>query len=250
MDAGIIGTNPAHGIRKPKDRVRNRRLTEAEYRTLGGILRKVAKDERYQMTTDIIRQIALTGCRRSEMIKLRWVEADMEASCLRLAESKEGASTRAIGLPVVEFLERRWMTKAGSYVFPGQGDDSAFGSFPNHWEKIFRDTTLADITPHVLRHSFASIANDLGFTEVTIAALVGHAKGSVTSKYIHTLDTALIMAADTISGYVQGLLDGVEFKQTAYALDRDARKAALARFLCKAAGEPFADAEQEQRLAA
>jgi hypothetical protein len=42
---------------------------------------------------------------------------------------------------------------------------------------------------------------------------VGHAKGSVTSKYIHTLDTALIMAADTISGYIQGLLDGIEFKR-------------------------------------
>jgi integrase len=67
-------------------------------------------------------------------------------------------------------------------------------------------------TPHVLRHGIASIANDLGFTEVTIAALVGHAKGSVTSKYIHTVDTALIMAADTISGYIQGLLDGIEFK--------------------------------------
>lgn len=77
----------------------------------------------------------------------------------------------------------------------------------------------------------ASIANDLDFTEVTIAALVGHAKGSVTSKYIHTLDTALILAADTISGYIQGLLDGIEFKQTAYALDRDSRKAARARFL-------------------
>jgi integrase len=202
------------------------------------------------MTTDIIRQIALTGCRRSEMIKLRWIETDMEASCLRLVDSKEGASTRAIGLPVVEFLECRWTAKAGAYVFPGQGDDNAFGSFPNHWEKIFRNTSLADITPHVLRHSFASIANDLGFTEVTIAALVGHAKGSVTSKYIHTLDTALIMAADTISGYIQGLLDGLDFKQTAYALDRDSRKAALARFLCKALGKPFADAEQEQCLAA
>jgi hypothetical protein len=43
----------------------------------------------------------------------------------------------------------------------------------------------------------------------------GHAKGSVTSKYVHTFDTALIMAADTISGYVQGLIDGIEFKQTA-----------------------------------
>lgn len=148
--------------------------------------------------------------------------------------SKEGASTRAIGLPVVEYLEKRWVAKAGNHVFPGQGDDYAFGSFPNHWEKIFQNTQLADITPHVLRHSFASIANDLGFTEVTIAALVGHAKGSVTSKYIHTLDTALIMAADTISGYIQGLLDGIKFKQTAYALDRDLRKAALARFLKRA----------------
>ena len=77
----------------------------------------------------------------------------------------------------------------------------------------------------------------IGFTEVTIAALVGHAKGSVTSKYIHTLDTALIMAADTISGYIQGLLDGIEFKQTPYALDRDSRKVALVRFLRASGGE-------------
>jgi integrase len=250
VDAGIIETNPAHGIRKPKDRVRNRRLTEAEYRILGGILRNAAEDERYQITTDIIRQIALTGCRRSEMIKLRWIEADLETSCLRLTDSKEGASVRAIGLPVVEFLEAQWTARTGTYVFAGQGDDNAFGSFPNHWEKIFRDTSLADITPHVLRHSFASIANDLGFTEVTIAALVGHAKGSVTSKYIHTLDTALIMAADTISGYIQGLLDGIEFKQTSYALDRDSRKAALARFLSKAAAGDDEETEEERRLAA
>ncbi len=111
-------------------------------------------------------------------------------------------------------------------------------------------TPLGHVTPHVLRHSFASIANDLGFTEVTIAALVGHAKGSVTSKYIHTLDTALIMAADTISGYIQGLLDGVEFRQTAYARDRGSRKAALALFLRKAAGETQADIEEEVNLAA
>jgi hypothetical protein len=65
---------------------------------------------------------------------------------------------------------------------------------------------------------------------------------------IHTLDTALIMAADTISGYIEGLLDGKEFKQTAYALDRDSRKAALARFLKKAVGEE--EREEEQRLAA
>lgn len=251
VDAGIITTNPAHGLKKPKDNVRSRRLTDEEYRTLGEMLREAEKDEKYATTVEIIRQIALTGCRRSEMIGLRWVEADTDTSCLRLIDSKEGTSIRPIGLPVVEFLEARQRTRTGSYVFPGYGEDNAFGGFPNHWRQLFRKSSLADVTPHVLRHSFASIGNDLGFTEVTIAALVGHAKGSVTSKYIHTLDTALIMAADTIAGYIQGLLDGKEFKQTAYALDRDSRKAALARFLLKASGEnENTEAAEDQRLAA
>jgi hypothetical protein len=115
--------------------------------------------------------------------------------------------------------------RTGTFVFPGSAEDNAFGSFQNYW------------------------ANDLGFTESTIAALIGHSTGSVTSRYIHTLDTALIMAADTISGYIQGLLDGVAFKQTASALDRESRKAALARFLEQAAGEDNARANAKEHLA-
>jgi len=250
VDAGIITINPAHGLKKPKDNVRSRRLTDDEYRILGEMLRTAEKEEKYATTIRIIRQIALTGSRRSEMIGLRWAETDTDASCVRLVDSKEGVSIRPIGLPVVEFLEAQQKTRTGSYVFPGYGEDNAFGGFPNQWRQLFRNSSLSDVTPHVLRHSFASIGNDLGFTEVTIAALIGHAKGSVTSKYIHTLDTALIMAADTIAGYIEGLLDGKEFKQTAYALDRESRKAALARFLRKAAGDEDQGNKEDQRLAA
>lgn len=250
IDAGIIETNPAHGIRKPKDNVRSRRLSEEEYRTLGKMLRAVDNDERYNTTVAIIRQIALTGCRRSEIINLRWKEVDTGASCLRLIDSKEGQSIRPIGLPVIEFLDEQRALDQGTYVFPGAGEDNAFGSFPKRWEQLFAGSSLADVTPHVLRHSFASVENDLGFTEVTIAALVGHSIGTMTSKYIHTLDTALIMAADTISGYIQGLLAGNEFKQTAYALDRDSRKAALALFLQKATGEVGDTDSGETQLAA
>ncbi len=249
VEAGIIERNPAHGVRKPKDNVRTRRLSEEEYRTLGAMLRQAATDEKYATTVEIIRQIALTGCRRSEIITLRWSEVDTDTSCLRLVESKEGASIRPVGLPVIEYLEARRQERTGSYVFPGPRlEDGAFGGFANRWEQLFKPSLLSDVTPHVLRHSFASIANDLGFTEVTIAALVGHAKGTVTSKYIHSLDTALIMAADTISGYIQGLLDGIEFKQTTYALDRNSRKAALARFLSQAKGQE--SNEVDQRLVA
>ena len=93
---------------------------------------------------------------------------------------------------------------------------------------------LWDVTPHVLRHSFASIANDLGFTEITIAALIGHAKGSVTSKYVHTLDTTLVMAADTVSGYVQALLEGTKFQRNSYTFDRRSRQDAIDRMLSDA----------------
>jgi integrase len=181
VEGGIIESNPAHGIRKPKDNVRKRRLSEAEYRILGRMLRDAAEQEKYNTIVDIIRHIALTGSRRSEMIGLKWTEADTEVSCLRLEDSKEGESIRPIGLPVVEYLERRRTGDVGTYVFPGQGEDNAFGSFLNHWKHLFEDSPLSDVTPHVLRHSFASIANDLGLTEVTIAALVGHAKGSSTA---------------------------------------------------------------------
>jgi hypothetical protein len=58
------------------------------------------------------------------------------------------------------------------------------------------------------------------------------------------------MAAGTISGYIQGLIDGIEFKQTAYALDRDSRKAALARFLNSALSCESEVTEDERRLAA
>jgi integrase len=197
----------------------------------------------------IIRQLALTGCRRNEIISLRWNDVDLENSCLRLSESKEGASTRPIGIAVVEFLEEHRQTQTEIYAFPGSRTAGPFGGFPNQWKRIFADSPLDDITAHILQHSFASVANDLGFTESTVAALIGHATGSVTSKYIHTLDTALIMAADTISGYIQGLLDGVAYKPTAYAVDRESRKAALARFLKKAAGEGHTRADAKGRLA-
>ncbi len=249
-ELGIIEANPAHGVRKPKDAVRTRRLNEDEYRTLGRILNEAAEDDRYTRTVEIIRQIAMSGCRRSEIIKLRKTELDTVGSCFRFEDTKEGQSVRPMGLPVLEYFDERDMSSDSPYVFPGERNpDGPFGSFPRHWEKIFAGTELADLTAHVLRHSFASIANDLGFTEITIAALLGHATGSITSRYVHTLDVALVMAADTVAGYIQALLDGAELSHTHYALDRGSRKAALARFLQPSVESPSQTIEAE-RLAA
>lgn len=235
-ELGIITANPAHGIRKPKDAVRTRRLSEEEYRKLGSMLRSIGEDETYKSTVEMIRLLALTGCRRGEVIALKWSEVDDAGSCLRLEDSKEGQSVRPVGLAVLEAIdERRILEGYSPYIFPGREIDTPCGSFPNHWDKIFRDSDLSDVTPHVLRHSFASMANDLGFTEITIAALLGHASSSITSRYIHTLDAALVVAADTVAGYIHALMDGSKLVLHSYPLDRKSRKAALTRFLETAA---------------
>jgi hypothetical protein len=53
----------------------------------------------------------------------------------------------------------------------------------------------------------------------------------MTSKYVYTLYTTLVMAADSIAGYINGLLNGEEFHPATYALNHASRKAALDQFL-------------------
>lgn len=138
---------------------------------------------------------------------------------------------RPIGLAAVDMLEAERPREAVGPVFRGFLEGKPLIGFPKHWDKMLAKTPLVDVTPHVLRHSFASIANDLGFTESTVAALLGHAQGSVTSRYIRAVDTSLIMAADTVAGYIQALLEGAQFQRRGYALDRASREMALSRHL-------------------
>jgi integrase len=68
---------------------------------------------------------------------------------------------------------------------------------------------IEDVTPHTLRHTFGSVAGDLGFSELTIAALLGHAARGVTRGYIH-IDEALKLAASRTCEEIAGLLPGQE----------------------------------------
>jgi integrase len=74
------------------------------------------------------------------------------------------------------------------------------------WNRIAKRAKLAGVTPHTLRHSFASVAGDEGYADTTIATLLGHSSGSVTSRYIHRLDSVLIAAANKVSDRVHSLM--------------------------------------------
>jgi integrase len=72
--------------------------------------------------------------------------------------------------------------------------------FKKLWKRIAKLGGLPrEVTPHVLRHSFASLAADLGYSEPVIAALVGHQGRSTTSRYLHSADAVLLAAADAVA---------------------------------------------------
>jgi integrase len=74
-------------------------------------------------------------------------------------------------------------------------------------DRVCAIARLEDVTPRTLRHPFASVAGDLGFSELTIAALLGHSARGVTQRYIY-IDEALRLAADRIADEMTDLLDG------------------------------------------
>jgi integrase len=157
-----------------------------------------------------VRLLALTGARLSEIVNLRHTEVDLTARALRLRDTKEGASVRPLGsvaLAVISEAAPNPAKGVSQYVLPGQNDGQPYGGLPKAMKRIMgRRSELAGVTAHTLRHSFASVANDLGYTEATIAALLGQRSGTVTRRYIHHLDSALIAAADRVSAYIQATM--------------------------------------------
>lgn len=93
------------------------------------------------------------------------------------------------------------------FVFPADWGDGHFVGVVRVLDRICARAKLDAVTPHVLRHTFASVAGDLGFSELTIAGLLGHSARGVTQRYVH-LDTALVVAADRVAGEIARLLDG------------------------------------------
>jgi integrase len=80
-------------------------------------------------------------------------------------------------------------------------------AFRKFWQRIAREDGIPpDVTPHTLRHSFASLASDLGYSEPTIAALVGHKRHTMTSRYVHSADAVLIAAADAVASQTAQLM--------------------------------------------
>lgn len=202
VSEGILDFNPATGVKKPAGNRRDRRLTAGEYRAFGQALDAAAETAPWQAVA-MLRLLALTGCRLGEVEALKWGEVDLDSRVLRLDDSKTGRSVRPLGAPAAELLEGLGREDDNPYVFPAARLHALpYAGLKRFYRGLFKTAGLDGVTPHVLRHSFASVGADLGFTDSTIGACLGHAAHGITSRYTHRLDSVLIAAADRIAGEI------------------------------------------------
>ena len=199
--------NPAHGIARYADAKRERRLTDDEYKALKHGLLKSHEAGMWPWAIGLVRFLTLTGWRSGEALGLRWSELDLIRRTATLADTKTGRSLRPLAHAACDVLTGL-PRLGGDLVFPATRGPGQMVGFPKLWARITKLGDLStDVTPHTLRHSFASLAGDLGYSESTIATLVGHKGRSVTSRYVHTADAVLLAAADAVADRTLALMD-------------------------------------------
>ena len=202
---GHVEKNPAQGIR-PNRRPRLTRFLSREeigrlHRALDG---QTGKRSRQQ--ADIIRLLLLTGCRKSEVLHLRWSEVRDDA--LVLADSKTGARKVALNSQARSILERQ-PRDAGSFVFPSPLNPARpRGRDLPLWYRVRREADILDVRLHDLRHTFASHAVMNGVPVPVVSRLLGHSNVRMTLRYAHLGDREIEAAGERVGqsiGAIMGL---------------------------------------------
>lgn len=209
ISKGLAKDNPCHGIERPSDQKRERYLTPSEYEQLGAAIQKGHEIGINPTALNAIAALMLTGCRRNEILALKTNEIDHPGRCLRLGDTKTGAQLRPCGKTALDFLTSV-MPDGGTLMFPASRGAGHLVNLAKPLAKVCELAEIEGVTAHVFRHSFATTAHELDYSELTIAGLLGHNAGSVTARYAHHVDHALAMAADRVSAMIAARMSGRE----------------------------------------
>ena len=203
------GGNPCRFVRKYKERSCERFLSEEEFRRLGRVLGEVeAEGKVCSSAVAAFRLLMLTGCRRNEILTLRWEDVDLEAGELRLRDAKTGARSVALSPPARRVLAGLPRTPDNPWVIAGMKPGARLSNLNNAWLVVRARADLKDVRIHDLRHSFASRALALGESLPMIGKMLGHRKVQTTARYAHLARDSVKASAACIAESLRADLDG------------------------------------------
>ena len=191
-----------------------------------------------------IRLILLTGMRKSEIIgqrgkdkstgksyeiipALRRDAIDLTNRRIRLDQHKTSKRSGARIIPLssaaCQLIQSIPAMVGNPFLIPGANPGESLVGLQKIWERIRSSVPkiqalqnisrkdradLSDVTIHDLRRSFASVAARMGYPELIISALLGHAAGTVTAGYARLGADPLREHVEAICSRITSLLDG------------------------------------------
>ena len=202
------GSNPCLHVKRYKEEKRERFLSAEEFARLGQVLDETLRDgSETRSAVAAIRLLMLTGCRLSEIQKLRWEHVDLEAGELRLPDTKTGGRAVPLAPSAVRLLESLPRDEENPWVIAGKKPGSHLTDLQHPWRRIRALADLNDVRIHDLRHSFASRALALGEGLPIIGKLLGHTQVQTTARYAHLARDTVKASAARIGDSIDGDLE-------------------------------------------
>ena len=203
------GCNPCRLAVRFPERKRERFLTDGEFTRLGQVLDEVeARGGASGSAVTALRLLMLTGCRKSEILTLRWEDVALDENELRLPDAKTGSRVVPLSPSAMKLLAGLQRIEGNPWVIPGRKPGAHLSDLNDAWQVIRARAGLEDVRIHDLRHSYASRALALGESLPMIGKLLGHSQVETTARYAHlardSVQEAAVRIADSIATDILG----------------------------------------------
>jgi integrase len=203
IEVGYLTTSPAAGVRPPGEATKRQRVLSPD--ELGAVLR--ACEVLGWPAGLIIRLLALTGQRFSEVAGARWSELDLDKALWTIpAVRMKGGRQHEVPLsePALEIITGL-PRLSETWVFPAQRGIGPTKNIQHAKQRLDRLASVSDWTIHDLRRTAATGMARLGVAPHVIAEVLAHARtGGVTGtvyvqhQYLPEKRAALAMWAQDI----------------------------------------------------
>lgn len=210
--------SPVANIKPDKSAPRRQALTVEQYARIGAVLARLAHERLAPPgALDALWLLALTGFRCGEIQGTPLDACDADAQTIDLARTKTGPRTAVLGAAAAAIIRRR-LQEAGEgerwLIAPLPGRAKPVG-IAYAWAKVRTAAGLPRLRIHDLRHSFITLAVEIGVALPIVQALVGHSTGSsaraagvggVTGEYVHLRRNVVRDESDRIAAAIHAAM--------------------------------------------
>ncbi len=181
IEWGFEGVNPCSGIKKFKEKSRERFLQTDELPRFFEAL----NSEPNVLFRDYFYISLLTGARRSNILAMNWNDVNLENKTWRIKETKNGESQIVhLSSQATEILIKRFQSKYSDWVFPSMTSASGHIEEPKKvWKRILTNAKIEDLRIHDLRRTFGSWQAATGANSYIIGKSLGHKTQQATAIY-------------------------------------------------------------------